>query len=294
MPFTALGGSAGTVTVGDVSLGLFPQALHPNVMAYVAAQTANGYSPSRERVDALNNLVWGLVGEGLWDKFQVIYPFLGGTTLNAHKWNLKDVRDANDAFRLTATVGAGFTYSDSGVQSNSTVVSSTQRLETYYVPYSKSTGTTPVGAIDSAHLSAYINIAPTINGSAIVGSLQGTTQAFQIGRLSTGANPIYGNPNLANTQYMSAATNATGFYNPVRTTSTSSVFYRNGASVATSAQATSSPTSQVYLFNRGIAANAASNGRLAFVSFGDGLTAQEARDFYTLVQAYQTALGRQV
>lgn len=285
MPLTALGGSAGTVTVGDVTLGLFPQTLHPNVMAYVAAQTTNGYSPSRERVNALNNLTWGLVEQGLWDKCDVIYPFLGGTTANAQKWNLKNVADTNAAFRITFT-GAAITYSENGIQNSAGTAGNYG--DTFYIPSSSPTSTS------SVHLSAYLNIAPTVNGTAVMGAFSGSgAQTYQIGRLGSGGNPIFGNPNLANASYMSAGTNATGFYCPVRTASNSSTFYRNGLSVATSAVATAAPTVSVYLLNRN-GSVAASNGRLAFVSMGAGLTAQQALDLYNLVQTYQIALGRQV
>jgi hypothetical protein len=287
MPLTALGGSTGTVTVGDVTLGLFPQPLHPNVMAYVAAVTANGYSPSRSRVDALNNLVWGLIGEGLWDLCQVIYPFLGGTTGAAQKWNLKNVADTDAAFRINwVTAGGGvITYSDFGVQM--TTVTNTTFGNTFYTPSTNAANTSDV------HLSAYLNIAPTVNGTAIMGVNSGTAQTYQMGRISTGANPIYGAPNLPNNLVMVGTTNTAGFYCPVRNSINSSTFYRNGISIATSSNTTAAPSATVYLLNRN-GSLAASNGRLAFVSMGAGMTDDQARDFYTLVQAYQTALGRQV
>jgi hypothetical protein len=297
MPLTALGGSTGTVTVGDVSLGLFPQPLHPNVMEYVAAVTANGYSPARDRVDALNNLVWSLVGTGLWDKCQAIYPFLGGTTINTHKWNIKDVRDADAAFRLNATVVSGFTYSENGVQSNTTLNSQGQFLNSYYIPFSKTSLTTPQSpTITSAHLSAYINIAPTINSSTMVGALSGGGNAtFQLGRISAGTF-YFGAANATNANYMQSAPIATGFYSPVRTAANTSALYKNGVNTNSptgTTAPTAAPTGVTYLFNR-TAGGAASNGRLAFVSFGDGLTAQESLDFYNIVQTYQIALGRQV
>jgi hypothetical protein len=41
------------------------------------------------QIDAINNLVTGLKGSGLWGKMQAIYPFVGGTAFS-HKWNLKN------------------------------------------------------------------------------------------------------------------------------------------------------------------------------------------------------------
>jgi hypothetical protein len=288
MPLTALGGSTGTVTVGDVSLGLFPQPLHPNVMAYVAAVTANGYSPSRSRVDALNNLVWSLVGEELWDLCQVIYPFLGGTTGAAHKWNLKNVADTDAAFRINWVIGGlgVITYSESGVQMTTTT--NTTYGNTFYTPSANAVNTANV------HLSAYLNIAPSVNGTAIMGALTGSgAQSYQMGRISIGTNPIYGAPNINNNAVLQAQVNTAAFYCAVRNSSNSSTFYRNAISVASSSTGVGAPTNSVYLLNRN-GSTAASNGRLAFVSMGAGMTAQQALDFYNIVQAYQTALGRQV
>jgi hypothetical protein len=237
------------------------------------------------------------VGEELWDKCQAIYPFLGGTTIDTHKWNIKNVADTNAAFRLTATVVSGFTYSESGVQSNTTAIGQNQFLNTFYIPFSKTSLTTPQANTNSAHMSAYVSIAPTLNGSTIIGSaIPGLGSTFQLGRLSTGGGTVFAGVNTQNLQYMTAGVISTGFYMPVRTGPTTNVFYKNGVNANSPVGATStvaSPNSVTYLFNR-TPLTVASNGRIGFVSFGDGLTAQESLDFYNIVQAYQTALGRQV
>ena len=287
MPLTALGGDAGTVTVGDVTLGLFPQPLHPNVMAYVAAQTANGYSPSRERVDALNNLVWGLVGSGLWDKCDVIYPFLGGTTGAAQKWNIKNVADTTAAFTINWVLPSNITFSESGVQSNATAGT---YGNTFYTPNINQANTS------SVHLSAYMNTLTTLSPSVIMGSGAAGQPAHQIARITGGAF-IFGNANASNSQYMQGLAPSTGFYMPVRTGATTNAFYRNGVNVAsTNTNAgVSVPTVPIWLLNRsGLGGASPMNGKIAFASLGAGMTAQQARDFYTIVQTYQTALGRQV
>jgi hypothetical protein len=130
-----------------------------------------------------------------------------------------------------------------------------------------------------------------------MGSITGTTSAYQIIRtLSATGNPIAGNPHITNTSFISFGSNTTGFYCATRTGATTSAVYKNGLSALTSTAALSATANQVYLFNRynGTTANASANGRFAFVSMGDGLSAQENLDLYNLVQTYQTALSRQV
>ncbi len=52
-----------------------------------------------------------------WDKFPAIYPYLGGTS-STNKFNLKDPRDADAAFRLVFS--GGFTHSGAGCAGNGT------------------------------------------------------------------------------------------------------------------------------------------------------------------------------
>ena len=49
---------------------------------------------------ALNNFVILLKQDSLWAKFSAIYPMLGGTSFST-KWNLKDPRDLDAAYRIT-------------------------------------------------------------------------------------------------------------------------------------------------------------------------------------------------
>jgi hypothetical protein len=58
-----------------------------------------GISDSTMKV-AINNLVKQLKDSSLWAAFKAIYPMAGGTA-STTKWNLKDPRNLDDAFRIT-------------------------------------------------------------------------------------------------------------------------------------------------------------------------------------------------
>ena len=60
--------------------------------------TAAGITDTTQQ-SAINSLVTNLKGYGIWSKMKAIYPMVGGTA-NAHKFNLKDSRDLDAAFRL--------------------------------------------------------------------------------------------------------------------------------------------------------------------------------------------------
>jgi hypothetical protein len=66
---------------------------------------------------AVGTLVEDLKGYGLWSKIYVLYPFVGGTA-TTHKFNLKDPRDLDVAFR--AVFNGGVTHNSAGVTGNAT------------------------------------------------------------------------------------------------------------------------------------------------------------------------------
>jgi hypothetical protein len=66
---------------------------------------------------AINTLVTDLKGYSIWSKMKALYPFVGSTA-SQHKFNLKDPRDLDAAFRLVFS--GGWTHSVNGVLPNGT------------------------------------------------------------------------------------------------------------------------------------------------------------------------------
>jgi len=289
MPITALGGASGTVVIGDTTTAVFPQTLHPNVMAYVAAQVANGYSPSRTRIDALNNLVLGLVANGIWDKFQAIYPFLGGTTAAAQKWNIKDVQDTNAAFRLT--FAGSWTFAETGVK---TVTATTGNYaRTYYTPSANATN-------NSGHLTAYIRNQFTGSGCVMGGTNTSIVSgvAFQVfASTSTNGTTMQARNS---SDFLNFGTSAAGMYSGNLSGASSQEAYYNGVLRGSNSSASSllsSATAEIVLAARntgGLSIDQPNNAEIAFAAIGASLSALEEKLLYQIVQAYQTALGRQV
>lgn len=78
--------------------------------------TATGLTNSTH-ITSVRRLVSALKYEGLWTKLKAIYPFVGGSAA-AHKFNLKDARDTNDAYRLVFS--GGWTHDATGALPNGT------------------------------------------------------------------------------------------------------------------------------------------------------------------------------
>ncbi len=88
-----------------------------DAQAVITAIESTGVTLTTTEKNACNQLVVDLKGYGIWTKMKALYGFLGGTA-GAHKWNWKDPRDLDAAFRLV--FNGGWTHSSTGATPNGT------------------------------------------------------------------------------------------------------------------------------------------------------------------------------
>ena len=241
--------------------------------------TAAGITNTTQQ-NAINTLVTDLKSYNIWTKMKAIYPFVGGSA-SSHKWNLKDPRDLDAAFRLV--FNGGWTHSSTGALPNGT----TGYADTKLKPNN-------ILTLNSNSLGYYSgsNITETNPDMCNMGSFNSVTQAFLVAKLnSRHASRTNGNELSYN------STSMTGFNTASRQSSTVGVINVNGVNVVTGTANGTLPTENVWLGNLNTF-NFAYNGwvkndfRFAYIS--DGLSNSESANFYTAVQAYQTSLGRNV
>ena len=234
---------------------------------------------------AIEDLVSDLKAAEIWDKFYCLYPFVGNVEATC-KYNLKDPRDEDDAFRLTFHgAGPGVTFSETGVQPNG----STGYANTHFTPtgdaddvhdfsifyYSRTNDAAATCDFGAYTLTSYCLIYPT------------STNNFRMGDGS-----IWVNSPVANTA---------AFIGMSRTSNTSLKAYVNGVYLDPPGETTTPAgvgvAAPLILFARGtfgVPDHGASAREQAFASIGDGLTEAEVADFYAIVQDFQTTLGRAV
>ena len=230
---------------------------------------------------AINTLVTDLKTYGVWTKMKAIYPFVGGTA-SAHKFNLKDPRDLDAAFRLVFS--GGWTHSSTGALPNGTNGYADSFLQLQNL------------SNISNHLSAYI---PTnlIDNKSVIGAYDGGTRFTILGTstssISTGM--YYCSYNL--TFGCDVNTTRSGFLAGSYISGTERLF-KNGSLIKTNTiiNTASTSTRNFYLgaLNSNGTAGQFMNNQFRFASIGDGLTDTEAANLYTAVQAYQTTLSRNV
>jgi len=227
---------------------------------------------------AIIDLVIDLKGFGLWTKMKAIYPFVGGTA-TTHKYNLKDPRDLNAAFRLVFS--GGWTHSSTGALPNGT----NAYAETYLTP---STSLSQ----NSSHLSYYSRTNASTNSSEIGSIANDATRGIYL--LYSYSGSAFKSFNSAQSQRGSVFTPTTSLLIGSRINATNEKYYHAGALIDNlSVNSSSLITSSIWIGNANSVANWSSK-ECAFASIGDGLTDQEAADLYTAVQAYQTTLSRNV
>lgn len=260
--------------------------------------TAGGFDPDAQaffdaavitdatQKDAVNQLVLDLKAASIWTKMSAIYPFVGGTATK-HKFNLKDPRDLDAAFRI---VWSGtITHDANGITGDGT----TGFGNTKFVPSTNAT-------LDDSHLSIYCRTVGINEARTEMGGLNSdASQAFGLDVRATNVfNGLFYKNVSPDIITVSNTTSAQGFWVVSRRASNDGEGYKNGTSIVTnSATRTGTrPAFAVYICaaNLGGTTIQRSNRNYAFASIGLGLTDTEVSAFNTAVQAFQTTLGRQV
>ena len=228
--------------------------------------------------NAINTLVVDLKGYSIWTKMKAIYPIVGGVA-SSHKYNLKDPRDLDAAFRLAFT--NAWTHSSTGMTPNGTSAFADTNLSIsgqmtasnasfgIYSRTNDTTGLKVIGTYDNTNISRmWINLT------------NGNIQIADTGVISYTANP------------------STGFFMSRRDATNFNESYKNGVSLGSVINNFSVFNRNFYLgaINNSGTPNYYSNHQLAFAFLGgnSALTNTDAGNLYTAVQAYQTTLSRQV
>lgn len=238
--------------------------------------------------DAVNALVLSLKADGIWGKFNAIYPFVGGSA-GSHAVNLKSPGTYNLTFY------GGITHSSTGALWNGT----TGYGDSGLIPSSVLTG-------NDTHLSYYSRTSNTDNKTDM-GCLSGVNNHCMILRCyfsssgDTGLSYAYDGATGADRAGVtsSISTDSAGFFVGSRTSSTSHTMYKNASAGTTATNLTGDFPSIVNTIKVGALSQnssiiAYSNRECAFASIGAGLSGAQITSLTNAVQTFQTSLSRQV
>jgi hypothetical protein len=263
----------------QISLGrqiAFPYVSDTDAQAFVNAANITSVT----QANAVNTLVIDLKNAGVWTKLNAVYPMVGGTAFT-HKFNLKDPRDLDVAFRLLFV--NTWTHSANGALPNGT----NAYANTFFNPSLNA-------SLNSHHISYYsrsnVNLTETEIGVYVLGSTSQINARY--------TNVSYYRINTTDTGWVTFTdTDSRAFYLANRTASNVVNGWRNSIKVANGTVASTSLTNLNYylgaLNNNGVSAFY-STKQCAFATIGTGLTDGEASALYTAVQTFQTTLGRSI
>jgi hypothetical protein len=222
---------------------------------------------------AINDLVKQLKNSSLWMKFMAIYPMVGGTE-STTKWNLKDPRDLDAAYRLSFYGNP--VYAVTGIL----FPSISDYADTHL-------GDTALPAYTDASLAYYSRTQNSISGYDM-GCSDGVYPYNELSIYSNSADKSewFGfsqdilSPNTVGLFMLSSsATNVTRYWNGTVVSSKGSAPIRSYTHL----------TIQI-----GVTRVTAHPGQkeCGLAAIGNGLTDAEALSFYNIVQNFETTLGR--
>jgi hypothetical protein len=260
--------------------GIFVAPPDPDAQAFL---TATGITDPTI-TSAINTLVVSLKANSLYTKFDAIWPMVGGTSTTC-KYNLINPQDTNAAFRLT--FGGGITFASTGITGNGI----SGFANTHLAPNSHL-------SLNNTHISTYLRTSGT-NISVEMGIQGGTDSLFIAPFFNTGVENFRG-VNATQVGPSSLGVAIPAFYQANRIASGTSKQYRNGSILNTDSVTSGTLSTRNILLlaynNNSSPGNPLypSTRQCAFSSVGEGMTDSEASTFYTIVQTFQTTLGRQV
>ena len=268
-------------TVGGLTMFTSAISFDADASAFI---TAAGITNETQK-SAINALVVDLKQYGLWSKMKAVYPFIGGTA-TTHKWNLKDPRDLDAAFRLTFS--GGWTHNANGVTGNG----SNSIANTFYNGFNQDNQ-------DDWSRHVYSRTTTNLLTQIEIGAAEGANTTFRsesIGTRQTDGNAYHGDTASAS-NLVYANSNGSGLYSTVRRGANDTEAYKNGASQQIGAGSSLAlPSVNIYIGARNYqnTTQFPTTRNLAFAAMGSAMTDTEAANLYLAVQSYQTTLEREV
>jgi hypothetical protein len=251
-----------------------------DTQAFFNRVTAAGGTLSITEQSAITQLVLDLKSANVWTKMKIIYPMVGSSAA-ACAQNLK-------SSSFTGSFTGGWSFSSNGILGNAT----NTYMRTNFVCTTQLTAS-------NWHQSYYSRTNNNIGVDCGVGDVAGyPSSLMQIRNASNQSYFVCGN--FSNYGLGPATvTDSTGFFVGSILSNTDRTYYRNSSILISS---TASIFNVLYpgeitigAFNEGgLSPRFFNSKECALYTIGDGLTTSEANNLYTLVQAFQTTLSRQV
>jgi hypothetical protein len=249
-----------------------PSTVDPDATAFI---TAVGTLNTTNQ-NAIKQLVTDLKGYGLWSKLIAFYPKAGSTAAE-HKWNLKDPRDLDAAYRQI--YNGSIVHSSSGVAYNSTNTFADTKLNM-----------STLGLTGNFAFGLYVTVAPTANGDIyLIGAYSGVNNFVAIQKPT----PTSIGPHAYGVNTIVTISTNKGFMGVSVIGTDRAIFHENIVKEFTSINGSGVPNADIY---EGALNSSGRYGSMAFTSgtsfIGFGLNNTEMKNLRTCILTFESALGR--
>jgi hypothetical protein len=266
--------------------------VHPEAAAWAARVVANGGTVGTS-LAAVSKFCAAIASAGIRDRFlrlnlfcgsnlnAALVPLYRGPSLGGTQYG--NTTDTNNAF-----VGVGTDYAETGASGGLVGNASTKYLNTGFTH-----NTLPQ---NDSHIASYEISRATATFRTSVGCrATGSTGCFILGTwASTSQYALVG---YESNSSLALSNNGGGFYVGTITGASTSALYRNGTGKVTTTLTTRTPGSQeifVFALNDGGSFSVPTDARLGGYSFGLQMSDAQVLAYNTAMQAFQTALTRNV
>jgi hypothetical protein len=265
-----------SVVSNSLSVTTANASLDADASAYMVASVNGQWQPE------INTLFTSLKSNSLYTKLQAFYLFLG-TTAAQHKWNGKNPLDTDGAFRLVFSGAA--TFSNNGYQLNGSSFANTYFTPSGNQSLNNNGFTIVVGTNNAAYSSDVWDIGAYSSGSS--------TSLMRVKK----NNSTYDREFALNVypSYIQTGVNESrGVFTAVKQSSTVSKFLRNGTLLGSGTGGGTLSTANFFIGALSVSNSPASysNQRFQGVYFHEGLSDAEVATLYTIIDTFETALGR--
>jgi hypothetical protein len=229
---------------------------------------------------AVNIFTIGLKDKNLWTKIVSLHPFVGANA-TAHRYNLKN------PVAFLGTFAGGVTHDVNGITTNG----STGYFDTKVQPSVNLT-------LNDETLFFYSRTDTGINGADMGSAVSTTQRDLLYARQATDTALVGLNSSTNGLLTVTGVTSGLGLFTGTRVSSTDLQFYRNSTSLGTKTTSNNGTRSNLFIYvggrNQSGILDSPVARNYAMAGTATGLSSTEVSDFYTLTQAFQTSLGRQV
>lgn len=262
---------------------------HPEAQDWRNRAIANSGSVSGSTLKAVSDFCRQIDAAGIRDRFYRLNLFCGGNLNAALVPLFRGASRTGTQLGNQTDTNTNFVsgdYAETGASGGLVGNGNSKYLDTGLANSAMPSG--------NAHLSSYEIVRATTTFDTSIGAREtNATGVLLLGSWSVIANYVFSGFESGGT--ITDSSGGTGHFLGSVDGATSSALFRNGSSIATSASTTRTPTNRnIYVFalNTGGVIGQYSNAKIGGYSIGLSMTTSQVSAFYTAMQTFQTALGR--